>query len=95
MNNQARKRNKGYKKFLPGSSHCGSVIMLPTSVHENEGSIPGLSQWANDPAFLWLWHSSAASAQIQSLGWEPPCAVGATLKTKQQKKKFPGTILIS
>ena len=32
------------------SSHCGSVIMSPTSIHEDVGSIPVLTQWVKDPA---------------------------------------------
>ena len=26
----------------PGSSHCGSVVMNPTSIQEDVGSVPGL-----------------------------------------------------
>ena len=32
------------QKYL-GSSHCGSVEVNPTSVHEEAGLIPGLAQW--------------------------------------------------
>ena len=32
-----------------GSSHHGSGIRNLTGVHEEEGSIPGLSQWVKDP----------------------------------------------
>ena len=34
------------------SSHCGSGIANPTSIHEDEGLIPGLAQWVKDLAFL-------------------------------------------
>ena len=32
------------------SSHCGSAVMNPTSIHEDEGSISGLTQWFKYPA---------------------------------------------
>ena len=38
------------KKLNKGSSGCGSVVMNPTSIHEDVGSIPGLAQWVKDPA---------------------------------------------
>ena len=33
-----------------GSSHRGSAVMNPASIHEDTGSIPGLSQPVKDPA---------------------------------------------
>ena len=35
------------------SSHHGSVVVKPTSVHEDVGLIPDLAQWVKDPALLW------------------------------------------
>ena len=48
--------------------------MNPISVHEDEGSIPSLTQWVKDPKLLWLWCRLAAVAPIQPLAWEPPYA---------------------
>ena len=41
------------KNDIVESSHCGSEIMsLTSSIHEDEGLIPGLAQWVMDPGLL-------------------------------------------
>ena len=39
-----------HKKVDYQSSCCGSVLMNLTSIHEDVGSIPGLTQWVKDLA---------------------------------------------
>ena len=40
------------KKFSRWSSHCGHLVKNLTSVHEDVGSIPDLTQWVKDPELL-------------------------------------------
>ena len=64
--------------MLQGSSHGGSGVTNPSSIHEDAGSIPGLAQRVNYPVLLWLWCRPAAAAPIiQPLAWELPCAASA------------------
>ena len=44
------KIEKNEKKKKIRSSHCGSSVMNPTSICEDEDLIPGLSQWVKDLA---------------------------------------------
>ena len=46
-------RSSILKKKNSGSSHRGSAVMSPTSIHEDVGSVPGLTQWVKDLASPW------------------------------------------
>ena len=49
----------------------------PTRNHEVAGSTPGLAQRVKDPALLWLWRRSVATAPTRPLAWKPPYAARA------------------
>ena len=41
-----------HQKVENQSLHCGSAVMNPSNIHEDAGSIPGLTPWVKDPVVL-------------------------------------------
>ena len=76
-------------------------VTNPASIHEDTGSIPGLTQWvksgitmscgmgcrcSSDPALLWLCRLADASL-IQPPAWDFTCTMGIALKRPKTKNK--------
>ena len=64
--------------LLSGLKRLGIAVSISYDVGHRCGS---------DPRLLWLWRKLAAIALIRSPAWEPPYAVGVTLKNKKIKNK--------
>ena len=45
----------GFKSSIWGVLSVTQWLTNPPRIHEDAGSIPGLTQWVRDLALLWLW----------------------------------------
>ena len=59
-------RKSEYKEQEIGNSLHSSVVMNPTRIHDDAGSIPGLTQWVKDPvAWILCCYGCGIGQQIQ------------------------------
>ena len=97
VSNEVRRMKSGVPVQLPGS-----VVMNPSSIHEDAGLIPGPwsvglrirccccgihGRGSSDLALLWLWCRLAATVLMGPLAWELPYAAGAVPKRFKKRKK--------
>ena len=70
-----------------GNSYCGAAETNLTSIHEDAGSIPGLTQWVEELTLPRAVVQVADTALIPSLAQKPPQAMGVALKKKKKRQK--------
>ena len=70
-----------------GAPVVAQWVRNPASIHEDAGSVPGLTQWLRICRCHKPWRRSwmqlgshVAAASIQPLAWELPYAVGVALR---------------
>ena len=61
----------------------GSAVALSRGVGHRRGL---------NLALLWLWRRPAATAPMRPLAWDPPYAVGATLKKKKKTQGWGASL---
>ena len=52
LKSNKKKKKTENKEQKTKSSHCGSAEMNPSSIHEDVGWSPGLTEWVKDLALL-------------------------------------------
>ena len=75
--------SKLFKLQLGGILVVAQQVKNLISIHEDVGSIPGLTQWVKGSGAA---VAVVAAAPIRPLAWEPPYAVGVAQKRKKKKK---------
>ena len=90
-----------FKLNLIGVPTVAQWVKNLTSIYEDAGSIPGLTQWVKGSSIpvscgighrcgsdllLWLWCRPATAALIRPLAWELPYATGVSPKKENKIK---------